>query len=207
MNLTDSVFSINETLRAIENRRSIRIFTKEEVSDSQVTILLRAANEAPSAHNQQSWRFVVMRNKKKQDLARLITSKSGEFSRPASTLLRMAARSIAGAPVVIAIANTGDLIRHGTQLFKVEKEMANDFFRTMEIQSSAAAVQNLLLAATSLGLATVWLGILYLIKDEVLEFLGEPKGEFMAVVPVGYAAASSTGPQKQPLEMKARFLD
>ena len=64
MNLTDSVSSINETLRAIENRRSIRIFTKEEVSDSQVTILLRAANEAPSAHNQQSWRFVVMRNKK-----------------------------------------------------------------------------------------------------------------------------------------------
>jgi nitroreductase len=119
----------------------------------------------------------------------------------------MAARSIAGAPAVIAIANTGDLIRHGTQLFKVEKEMAHDFFRTMEIQSSAAAVQNLLLAATSLGLATVWLGILYLIKDDVLEFLGEPKGEFMAVVPVGYAATSSHGPQKQSLEMKVRYLD
>lgn len=207
MKLTDSVYSLNETLRTIKNRRSIRLFTKEEVSDHHITILLRAANEAPSAHNQQSWRFVVMRNKKRQELARLITSKSGEFPRPASTLLRMAARSIAGAPVVVAIANTGDLIRHGTQLFKVEKEMANDFFRTMEIQSSAAAVQNLLLAATSLGLATVWLGILYLIKDEVLEFLGEPKGEFMAVVPVGYAAASSAGPQKQPLEMKARFLD
>jgi nitroreductase len=85
--------------------------------------------------------------------------------------------------------------------------MAHDFFRTMEIQSSAAAVQNLLLAATSLGLATVWLGILYLIKDEVLDFLGEPKGEFMAVVPVGYAATSSQGPQKQPLVMKARYLD
>jgi nitroreductase len=63
------------------------------------------------------------------------------------------------------------------------------------------------LAATSLGLATVWLGILYLIKDDVLRFLGEPKGEFMAVVPVGYAATSSHGPQKQPLEMKVRYLD
>ena len=207
MKLTDSVFSLNETLQSIKNRRSIRLFTKEEVSDHHITILLRAANEAPSAHNQQSWRFVVMRNNKRQELAHLITAKSGEFPRPASTLLRMAARSITGAPVVIAIANTGDLIRHGTQLFRVEKEMAHDFFRTMEIQSSAAAVQNLLLAATSLGLATVWLGILYLIKDEVLEFLGEPKGEFMAVVPVGYGATSNTGPQKQPLEMKARFLD
>jgi nitroreductase len=204
---TDSVFSLNETLQTIKHRRSIRLFTKQEVSDDHINILLQAANEAPSAHNQQSWRFIVMRNQKRQELARLVTSKSGEFPRPASTLLRMAARSIAGAPAVIAIANSGDLIRHGTQLFKVEKEMAHDFFHTMEIQSSAAAVENLLLAATSLGLSSVWLGILYLIKDKVLEFLGEPKGEFMAVVPVGYAATSSHGPHKQPLEMKVRYLD
>ena len=203
----NSVFSLNETLQTIKSRRSIRLFTKQEVSDDHINLLLQAANEAPSAHNQQSWRFIVMGDQKRQELARLVTSKSGEFPRPASTLLRMAARSIAGAPAVIAIANTGDLIRHGTQLFKVEKEMAHDFFRTMEIQSSAAAVQNLLLAATSLGLATVWLGILYLIKDDVLEFLGEPKGEFMAVVPVGVAATSSHGPQKQPLGMKVRYLD
>jgi nitroreductase len=204
---TDSVFSLNETLQTIKHRRSVRLFTKQEASDDHINILLQAANEAPSAHNQQSWRFIVMRNQKRQELARLVTSKSGEFPRPASTLLRMAARSIAGAPAVIAIANSGDLIRHGTQLFKVEKEMAHDFFRTMEIQSSAAAVENLLLAATSLGLSSVWLGILYLIKDKVLEFLGEPKGEFMAVVPVGYAATSSHGPHKQPLEMKVRYLD
>jgi nitroreductase len=203
----DSVFPLNETLQTIKSRRSIRLFTKQEVSDDYINLLLQAANEAPSAHNQQSWRFIVMRDQKRQGLARLVTSKSGEFPRPASTLLRMAARSIAGAPTVIAIANTGDLIRHGTQLFKVEKEMAYDFFRTMEIQSSAAAVQNLLLAATSLGLSTVWLGILYLIKDDVLEFLGEPKGEFMAVVPIGYAATSSHGPQKQPLGMKVRYID
>jgi nitroreductase len=119
----------------------------------------------------------------------------------------MAARSIASAPVVIAVANTGDLMSHGTELFKVEKEMANDFFRTMEIQSSAAAVENLLLAATSIGLGTVWLGILYLIKDEVLQFLGEPAGEFMAVVPVGYPVKETGGPQKDPIEMKVRYLD
>jgi hypothetical protein len=40
-----------------------------------------------------------------------------------------------------------------------------------------------------------------------LEFLGEPKGEFMAVVPIGYAATSSHGPQKQPLGMKVRYID
>ena len=113
----------------------------------------------------------------------------------------MASRTIQSAPAVIAVANTGDLIRHGEELFHVDKELARDFFRTMEIQSSAAAVENLLLAATSLGLGSVWLGILYLLKQEILAFLGEPDGEFMAVVPVGYAAKQSEGPKKRPLEV------
>ena len=118
----------------------------------------------------------------------------------------MAARSIAGAPVVIAVANTGDLIEHGTDLFKVDKASAQDFFRTMEIQSSAAAVENLLVAATSLGLATVWLGILFLIKDDVLAFLGERQGEFMAVVPIGYAARPCAGPSKISADQVVRYL-
>jgi nitroreductase len=203
----DSAFPFNDTLKTIRQRHSIRTFTGQEVSDDQIKVLLQAANEAPSAHNQQSWKFIVIKGGKKQELAQLITSRAGDFPKPSCALLRMAARSTMSAPVVIAVANTGDLIERGTQLFKVEKEMAKDFFRTMEIQSSAAAVQNLLLAATSLGLATVWLGILFLIKEEVLQFLGEPGGEFMAVVPVGYAVKPSSGPQKQPFEMKVRYLD
>jgi len=177
------------------------------VPDELISILLQAANEAPSAHNQQSWKFIVIKNSRKQELAHLVTARSSVFPKPASALLRMAARSIMSAPVVIAVANTGDLIEHGTQLFKISKDMARDFFRTMEIQSSAAAVENMLIAATSLGLSTVWLGILFLIKDDILQFLGEPKGEFMAVVPVGYAERPSSGPQKQPFEMKVRYLE
>jgi len=203
----DSASPFNDTLKTISHRHSIRTFTGQEVSDDRIKVLLQAANEAPSAHNQQSWKFIVIKGGKKQELAHLITSRAADFPKPSCALLRMAARSIMSAPLVIAVANTGDLIERGTQLFKVEKEMAKDFFRTMEIQSSAAAVQNLLLAATSLGLATVWLGILFLIKEEVLQFLGEPGGEFMAVVPVGYAAKPSSGPQKQPFEMKVRYLD
>jgi nitroreductase len=67
-------------------------------------------------------------------------------------------------------------------------------------------VQNLLLAATSLGLASVWLGILILITREVLEFLGEPAGEFMAVIPVGFAARTVAGPHKKPLELMVKHL-
>ena len=202
----DSLFTRNETLKTIRERRSVRTFTRDEVSDEEIRFLLAAANQAPSAHNQQAWRFIILRGEKKQELAQLVTTQSADFPRPAAALLRMGAKSILSAPVVIAVANTGDLISHGTELFKVEKDVAHDFFRTMEIQSSAAAVQNMLLAATSLGLGTVWLGVLYLIKDDVLRFLGEPEGEFMAVVPVGRPARVGSGPKKQPVEMKVRTL-
>lgn len=197
----------NETVKTIRMRHSVRTFTRDEVTDEEIQVLLDAANAAPSAHNQQAWRFTVIRGGKKQELAQLVTAQSARFPKPAAALLRMGAKSILSAPVVIAVSNTGDLIRHGTELFKVEKEIALDFFRTMEIQSSAAAVENILLAGTSLGLGTVWLGVLYLIKDEVLRFLGQPEGEFMAVVPVGRPTRTGSGPKKQPLEMKVRILE
>ena len=203
----DDILSMrNETLNTISHRHSVRLFTKDDVSEDEINILLNAANAAPSAHNQQAWRFIILRGEKKQELAQLVTTQSASFPKPAAALLRMGAKSIISAPVVIAVANTGDLIRHGTELFKVGKETAYDFFRTMEIQSSAAAVENILIAATSLGIGTVWLGVLYLIKDEVLRFLGEPEGEFMAVVPVGRPAKIGSGPKKQPVEMKVKLL-
>ena len=196
----------NATLQSIKNRRSMRLFLDKPVSDNDLKTILHAANQAPSAHNQQSWRFVVLRGEKKSGLVDLISSKSADFPRPASVLLRMASRSIASAPVVIAVANSGELISRGTELFKVDKNTGYDFFRIMEIQSSAAAVENLLVAATSLGLATVWLGVLVLIKNDVLRFIGEPEGEFMAVIPVGYAAKPSPGPKKQPLNVVVKYL-
>lgn len=198
---------MNQTLQTIRERRSVRMFFDKPVSDADIRTILQAANQAPSAHNQQSWRFIVLRGEKKRQLVELVNAKAANFPRPSSALLRMASRSMASAPVVIAVANSGQLIRHGTDLFKVAKDTAHDFFRIMEIQSSAAAVQNLLLAAASLGLATVWLGVLVLLKHEVLEFLGEPDGEFMAVIPVGYAARPGGGPQKQPLEVLVKQLE
>jgi len=195
----------NHTLSTIKNRHSVRVFVDKPVSDSDLQTILHAANQAPSAHNQQSWRFIVLRSKK-NELADLINAKAADFPKPSSVLLRMASRSIAGAPVVIAVANSGELISRGTELFKVEKDIAFDFFRIMEIQSSAAAVQNLLISATSLGLATVWLGVLVLIKNDILRFIGEPEGEFMAIICVGYAAKPSIGPKKQPLEMVVKYL-
>jgi nitroreductase len=197
----------NETLDTISRRHSIRQFQDLPVDDGLIKIILDAANQAPSAHNQQSWRFVVLREKKRLALASLVAARANDFPKPSSAILRMASRCLANAPVVISVSNTGSLIAHGSELFNLEHERSLDFFRTMEIQSSAAAVENLLLAATSLGLGSVWLGILYLIKDEVLTFLDETKGEFMAVIPIGYPKKDQGGPLKKPLEYALKEYD
>jgi nitroreductase len=139
------------------------MFADQDVSQNDVLMRLNAANQAPSAHNQQSWRFIVLRADKKAEFVNLITNNSSKFPRPSSALLRMAARSIAGAPLVIAVINTGELIKRGPSLFEVDKESARDFFRIMEIQSSAVAMENMLIAATSIGLSwsfpRMWLKI------------------------------------------------
>ncbi len=196
----------NSTIQTIQSRRSIRQFLDKPVEDQVIKTILDCANKAPSAHNQQSWRFIVLQGPKKEEMSSLVNRKVSHFHKPVSTILRMAARTVASAPVVIAVVNTGEIIENGPRLFRVEQREALDFFRTMEIQSSAAAVENLLLAAASLGLGSVWLGILYVIKNELLSFLEEPSGEFMAVIPVGYPQNAKAGPNKKALENVVKYL-
>ena len=57
-----------ETLSIIHQRRSIRQFQSTPVDDALIHTILEAANQAPSAYNQQSWRFIVIRGEKKQQL-------------------------------------------------------------------------------------------------------------------------------------------
>jgi len=193
-------------LENIRNRRSVRVFDDKDVSESDIQTVLRAANHAPSAHNQQSWRFIVVRGEKKQELAALASKKAAEFPKTSSALLRMAARSISSAPVVVGVVNTGEMVTHANDRFSTDKKNSCDFFRTMEIQSSAAAIQNLLLAATALGISSVWLGVLILIKDDVMRLFEEPEGEFMAAVPLGYNEKLRTAPPKKSLEATVKYL-
>ncbi|MFZ2950883.1 MAG: nitroreductase family protein [Desulfuromonadaceae bacterium] len=196
----------NAVLENIQNRRSVRLYDDADISESDIQTVLQAANHAPSAHNQQSWRFIVVRGARKQNLASLVSKKAAEFPKTSSALLRMAARSISSAPVVVGVVNTGEMVTHATDLFSLNKEESRDFFRTMEIQSSAAAIQNMLLAASSLGISSVWLGVLILIKDDVLRFFEETGGELMAVVPFGYSGKTKAIPSKKSLEAKVKYL-
>lgn len=118
-----------DAVDAILSRRSIRKYTDEPVQDGDVETLLRAAMAAPSAFNQQSWRFVVVRDAE----VRANLSKASKH-----------AGMIAEAPVAIVVC--GEL-------------SAERYPGTYWVQDGVAALENLLIAANGIGLGAVWVGV------------------------------------------------
>ncbi|GAB7080451.1 nitroreductase family protein [Megalodesulfovibrio paquesii] len=127
-----------DCLTAIHARRSIRDFSDEPVTETQLETLLRAAMAAPSAGNAQPWAFVVVR-----DAAR----------RQAVAEVHPYAKMAPKAPLGILVC--GDTSR----------EKYPGFWP----QDCAAAVQNLLLAVTALGLGAVWTGV-YPVAEREADF-------------------------------------
>lgn len=56
-------FNMNETLKTIMTRRSIRSFKPEQITDHEIQTILDAAMYAPNAMNQQKWHFTVIQNR------------------------------------------------------------------------------------------------------------------------------------------------
>jgi nitroreductase len=160
-------------LEAIKERRSIRAYTAREVSDVDIERLLEAARWAPSAGNTQPWAFVVV--------------KDSETKRKLSSAA-LNQTHIQEASVVIVVC--ADAARSG-RVYGSRGE------RLYSIQDTAAATQNILLAAQELGLATCWVGAFR--DDEVAEAVKAPGNlRPVAVVAVGYAAERPAAPQRRP---------
>lgn len=180
-------------------RRSVRIFEDREVEKGLIFKILEAGNLAPSAHNKQSWKFYVISGVKKNQLADLISDLSNNFPRKSRTLLRMAGKSIYSAPIVIAVFSTGELVNEAEDFGADMKKEVEKFFFNMEIQSASAAVQNMLLQATELGLGAVWLGIVALVSEKIEKFLNT-NNKLLAMIPIGYPIKINQPPQKKSLE-------
>jgi nitroreductase len=70
-----------EAVEAILTRRSVRAFTDEPVSAEELEVVLRAAMAAPSATNEQPWRFVVVRDRAVLDRLAKATPFAGALAR------------------------------------------------------------------------------------------------------------------------------
>ena len=148
----------NPVLSAISERRSIRSYKKEAITREQFDILLKAGEEAPSARNLQPWHFSVVQNRALLDEIYMETKK--------------------------VLNEEMDDIFHGAQAaIFLSCDPASRWAR----HDCGIAVQNIALAAHSIGLGTVILG-----RPEQA-FIG-PRGDYFnkkLKFPEGYAFAVS----------------
>jgi nitroreductase len=164
-----------EVLEAIKTRRSIRKYKTTAVDDRTIETVLEAARWAPSWANSQCWRFVVVRDADKK-------SKLAEALRSVSDKPNRATEAIRQAPVVIVAC--AELGRSGYSAREPGKAVTDkgEFWYMFD---TALAMQNLALAAHSLGLGTVHVGAFD--AKEVAKILGVPQGFcVVSMTPLGY---------------------
>ncbi|BAD40048.1 nitroreductase family protein [Symbiobacterium thermophilum] len=194
-----------DVLEAIARRHSVREFRPDPVSEQVLLQLLEAARQAPSAMNLQPWEFVVVR--RPETKARLAAATAGRNAQVVQT---------AGASVVcLASLRQADAladriegqIRAGqappdreAMVRRLREDQA--YRQLLVLPNTYTAVGFLLLAATRLGLATLWMTGFD--GEKVKEAVGAPAQDslFAGVVAVGYPAEGWQQPARtrRPLE-------
>jgi nitroreductase len=151
-----------ETFECFEKRRTIRNYNDHPVEWEKVGNVLRAGQLAPSSGNVQDWRFVVVTDKSKRAAI-------------ANAALKQA--WIAKAPVIIVIY---------AEPVETKRFYGLRGEKLYSIQNCAAAIENMLLAATDQGLASAWVGAF----DETMlnSVLGAPdSARPQAMIVMGYS--------------------
>jgi F420 biosynthesis protein FbiB-like protein len=193
----------------ISSRRSIRRFTPEPIPEATLRRLLAAACRAPSAHNRQPWRFVVIgpgeaRERLVQRMADCFRADLQTDGLPENQIDRLVRRSeerLLGAPVLILLCLTMEDM--GTYPDK-ERRAAE---RVMAIQSVALAGGHLLLAAHAEGLGACWTCAPLFVPEVVRRTLDLPSSwEAQGIIMLGRPAEEGRKRARRPVEEVARFV-
>jgi len=194
-----------DVIKAIFHRRAVRLYRSDPVSREQVHAVLDTANQAPSGLNRQPWEFLVVTGEKIREMGKSYHSTLTEYLNnwEASPMSRSLSRdefirfseTYGGAPVVIVVLVKADPIQN---------------FRKADLESASAAMQNLLLAATALGLGTCWMT--GPIRDEktLRQILAIPDDrEIVAVTPLGYPEKIPDAPPRHDPDLvnKVRWVE
>lgn len=160
---------MNETVRSILGRRSVREFTQQEIPRANLEMILQCGIHAPSGHNMQTWRFTVIQD----------DQKIGQFKE----IVEKAARE--NKVYFYGLNNPNALIL-----------ISNDKRNTNGIQDSACGAENIMLAAHSYGIGSVWINALHTICDvpeirAMLQAYGIPDTHVVwATIALGYPEKS-----------------
>ncbi|HML89319.1 MAG TPA: nitroreductase family protein [Methylomusa anaerophila] len=133
---------MNEVIKIIKRRRSIRKFRPDQIKDAELKAILDAAIYAPSGHNEQPWFFSVIQNDSFIDE---LSSKAKEVMATSQVdwiakLGKKKRHILYNAPTVIVISG---------------RKGANS-----PLADCCAAIQNMLLAAESLNIGSLWVGLI-----------------------------------------------
>lgn len=194
-----------ELATAIRDRRSIRKYLDKDVPDELLIQAFELARWAPSGGNFQSWKFLVVKNRKMinrvvnafQEKVNTFTNwPEAEEYRETAENYRKNAAFFREAPVLIVALTAqyesiADLIlskRQGKD--PLAKQMIeNRRSAPTSIQQVGGFVGHLLLVLHGLGLGACWMSGPLIAKGEIEEILGIPQGEHLvACIPVGYPA-------------------
>ena len=169
------------TLECIAQRRSVRKFTDQEVSNEQLKELMQAARYAPSWANTQCWEFIIVRDAAiKEKLA--ATLPEGNPARKATL----------SAPVLLVAC--GKLGTSGFYKGEVATSKGDNWY----LYDVGLATQNISLAAHDLGLGSVILGLFD--ADAAGEILSLPDSvKVVTMMPLGVPAKESNTPPRKPL--------
>jgi len=192
----------------LTDRRTVRFYTDVRVPEALVRALLDAALAAPSAHNAQSTRLVVIASPHlKQRLAERMARRWRRDLERAETPeaairveLRFSMRRFSEAPALILAGYTMEEMDRYPDRARQRAE------ETMAVQSAAAAIQNVLLAATANGLGACWCCAPLFCPAIVRRALDLPRGFVpQALVTIGYPAHTPPVPPRKTVDAVAIF--
>jgi len=177
---------MQDLMTIIKERRSIRNYSDEEVTDDTLRSLLEAVQWTPSWANTQCWEIVAVKNAEIKELVQAAVPKSNP-----------AYKSIVNAPVVLAICG-----KKGTSGYY--KDVVTTKFGDWFMFDLGLATQSLCLTAHAMGLGTVVVGLYE--HDKVNAALNLPDGiDNVALIPLGYAAKTPKAPKRRDVDEFLRY--
>ena len=169
-----------EVFEAIKTRRSIRHYKSDPVDEEKLSAVLEAARWAPSWANTQCWKFVVVRHEEMRD--RL--SETCTPTNPARLAIKQA-------PVLIVAC--AELGRSGYKEGEPRTDKGDWYMFDV-----ALAMQNFTLAAHSLDLGTVHVGLFD--AQKAARILSVPQGVVVVeMMPLGYPEREGKAPPRKEL--------
>lgn len=192
----------------ITSRRSIRAFAPPLVETALLDTCIEAACTAPAPHHARPWRWVtITSDDAKRTLAAAMGASwradlTGDGVEPAriETLLATSAERLQAAPALVLGCLTDDGLDHYPDATRQAAEHG------MALLSLGAAVENLMLAANHLGLATCWVAAPIFCPDAARQALAlDPTWQPQALICVGYPDTDAPSRERPTIDLK-RFI-